>query len=450
MFKKAHDLLLQAREERNLRKATLLRKASADTYNEMIAFSFIFGVINQDDNFTNSTMAMKAEGDLVKMVTNLIADKYNLKGIKSKIIAKRYAIEFFNVEELAQQKFYEKMIKDFTFVFKAVDKAEDAVQNMLSGLNPVTESEFIRKEAFNPFAHAGKEHRNLNIVLSSSISNNVYPIPNKYQDCIASILSTIAIYTQRLKYNRSSIAPIPMSTFVNEEGKEISGVLPSEVQTPEVFAVTTINANTVEKLIDLFNKGYGWIHIRSPKAQRRAIAHILFCMSIHYEYANLQSLVSNPAEQELLDLLDYNPQDFLVDGRVERDDKLYTSLKKLIQYISPNQPQNNTPTKKLRKAPIDPVITPLISSPFIDELIYIYNDISKVHSDPITQSAGQKAFDTGWVSFLERIGFDIKRLVNDKKLSIPSAKAQIENFKSIFRQGSLKQRLARLIRRVQY
>lgn len=430
MFKKAHDLLLQAREERNLRKASLLKKASAETYNEMIAFSFIFGVVNQDEDFASTTMAMKADGDIVKMVTDLIADRYDLKGLRSKPLAKKYALEFFNIQILAEQKFYEKMIKDFTFVLKSIDKAEDAVQNMLSGLNPITESEFIKREAFNPFAHAGKEHRNLNSILSSSIEdsklNIASPIPNKYKDCIASILSTIAIYTQRLKYNRPSVAPVSMSTLVNEEGKEISGVLPSDKETPEVFAIKTINENTVNKFIDLFNKGYGWGHIRTPKAQRRALAHIFFCMSVHYEYASLKSLVSSSEEQELLDLLDYNPQDFLVDGRVERDAKLYNSLNKLIEAVTS------------------------MSGDFIDELVYIYNDISEVHSDPITQSAGQKAFDTGWSTFLEQISSDIKKLNADEPISIPSALSDVESFKIIFRQGSLRERLARLIGRIKH
>ncbi len=430
MLKKAHDLLLQARNETNLRKASLLRKASADTYNEMIAFSFIYGVVNEEDDFAKTTMAMKASGDMVTMVANLIVDRFELKGIKAKLLAKRFAVEFFNVQVLAQQKFYEKMIKDFTFSLKSVDKAEDAVHNMLSGLNPVTEGEFVRREAYSPFAHAGSAHQNLPKILKNSVeaskANSLFEIPNKYKDCIASILSTISIYTQRLKYNRPSVAPVSMSTLVDEEGKEISGILPSDTETPETFTITTINENIVDKFIDLFTQGYGWGHIRSPKPQRRALAHIFFCMKVHYDYASLKGLATTPEEQELLELLDYNPQDLLMDGRVERDAKLYTSLKKLIEVVT------------------------VRSSDFIDELLYIYNDISEAHSDPITQSAGQKAFDAGWSTFLEQVSSDIKKLKTKEPISIPSAYSAIESFKGMLRQGSLRERLARLIGRIKH
>jgi hypothetical protein len=87
---------------------------------------------------------------------------------------------------------------------------------------------------------------------------------------------------------------------------------------------------------------------------------------------------------------------------------------------------------------------------FLDELTYIYNDVNPF--DPISKTTGQKAFGTGWKTFLQEIGQDLKASETGNPLLIPSAESAIENTSHIFKQGSqkkasLKSRVASLLRR---
>lgn len=171
LLKKAHSLLLQARTESNPRKATMLRKASAETYNQMIAFAFIYGVITQNDDIDTVTQAMATGGENFENGIMKLISKTQSISFKSLSISRRLATEFFNASQLGNQKFYEKMIKEFTYTLKSVDRAEDAVHNILAGFNPVTDSAYQKVDAKNAFAHAGKEHSVLPTLFKTPLLN---------------------------------------------------------------------------------------------------------------------------------------------------------------------------------------------------------------------------------------------------------------------------------------
>ncbi len=424
LIKKAHSLLLLARAENNPKKALILRKASYDFYNEMIIVAFIYGVVTQKDGFAEVALSLSGTGTLTEKVAKIIAQSEGL----SKPTAIRLAREFFEAGDLGGINFYGKMIRDFTLALKSKDKAEDAVQNIFAGINPITESEYGKTEARNPFAHAGKEHMTLPTLFMNTVSKlREYPnapIENKGEVCKASILKTLGILEQRLKFNTKRVVPIQLED-VSVGGKPLSEVkdISSEPEAPLLKFVTE---ETVDKFLKLFQKGYGWKSIRTPKAQRRALSHILFCMEVHYERADLESLITNNEELTLLNQLDMSPSKVLSLGTVEGQNTLHSSLTNLIAMVSS------------------------LSTDFLDMLISIYQGINQI--DDIKETVNKKAFTDGWKRFLKEIGNDIQALKADSELLIPSASPIIDDMESILKQGSkkkasMKDRVASLLKR---
>lgn len=440
LLKKAHSLLLQARTESNPRKATMLRKASAETYNQMIAFAFIYGVITQNDDIDTVTQAMATGGENFENGIMKLISKTQSISFKSLSISRRLATEFFNASQLGNQKFYEKMIKEFTYTLKSVDRAEDAVHNILAGFNPVTDSAYQKVDAKNAFAHAGKEHSVLPTLFQNTTAelkvNSLANVPNKYQDCVNSILSTITIYNNRLKYNSRGKGLTRTDTFStfntndDEDATPFENKLRDQNKNPEQFLSSMINETTLDRLIDLFHLGYGWKSVRTPVTQRKAISHILFCMKL--ASSNIFSLANTQQEKELYLQLAYPATKLFEDGRVVRDLKLATGLENLV--IAINQADA-----------LDQI------SEFLYAIVNLYEEINTI--DDITVSVGEKAWDKAFTAFFQEIGQDIEAQNNETALLIPSAENLIENVKHIFKQGSqkrkasLKARVASLLRR---
>ena len=439
LIKKAHSLLLQARNETNPRKAMLLKKASATTYNEMIAFAYIYGVITQDDDIDNVTQAMATGGDNFENGIIKLISKTQGISFRNISVARKLATEFFNASQLGNQRYYEKMIKDFTYTLKSVDKAEDAVHNILAGFNPVTQTAYQKVEAKNAFAHAGKEHSVLPALFQKTVEelkvNSLTSIPNKYQDCVNSILSTITLYNNRLKFNSRGKGLTQTESFsaLTKNDDETSTPFENKIKdkdlNPEQIAGSMITENTLDRLIELFKLGYGWKSIRTPAKQRRAISHILFSMKL--AYSNLSSLISSKDDMKLYSQLAYPAQKLFEDGRVIRDTKLADGLENLS--IAVNQADA-----------LDEF------SEFIVAVINLYESINP--TDDITESVGEKAWDKAFSSFFQEIGQDIEAISSETPLLIPSAHSLIDNIAPIFKQGSqkkasLKSRVASLLRR---
>jgi len=424
LIKKAYSFRVQARTENNPQKAMMLRKASADLYNQMVIYAFVYGVVTQDDNLSSVYAKMSGSGTLLEKIRKLIVSE----GVSMRI-ANIIATEFFEIEKLSENNYYAKMMRDFTSAFKSKSKAEDAIQNIFAGVNPMTEKDY-REEAKNPFAHAGKEHANLPTLFKNAVEllekkpNAV--IESEYKSCISSIMKTLGLLEFRLKYSETTRTK-PVSITKDEGTSTSIDTMVDKGPTPEAYSLKILTEGTVQQFTKLFQKGYGWKSIRSPQAQRRAISHILFCMHVHYERADLETLISNNEEMTLLNQLDLSPEKVVSLGTVQSRETLYSSLNNLV-----------TMTKSL-------------STDFLDELNAIYSDINE--DDDITVTVSKSAFVSGWKNFLSEIGNDIKALGADTELSIPSASSLIEDIGTVLKQGSkkkastLKNRVASLLRR---
>jgi len=445
LIKKAHSLLLQARAESNPRKAMLLRKASVSTYNEMIAFSFIYGVVTGESDYANTTKSMNEGGnDFAQKVAYLIQKTHGLpmertiSGTRTDI-AYRLAIEFFGADKLGKLNFYNAMLKGFQFALRSQDKAEDAIHNVLTGRNPVTDSEYTRAEERNQFAYAGKNHSNLGSTFLSSLASLTEdknaPIINKFGDCKASILSTIGLLKERLKYysGGSHGIPVDYAEDIRRKRNQNSGIersvedyLPSTVEDQEVGLLSVLSESAINTMIQLFQKGYGW-KAENSQADRKALAFYFFVMKVYFEANELNDIVEFEDERELLESIALSPAHITSSGVAAIGRELYLKQKAVIKMVKER------------------------ASEFLEELTYIYEDINPL--DSITESAGDRSFTTAWTIFLSEIGKDIQALKAGLPLPInPSAEATLESASHIFKQGSkkkasLKSRVASLLRR---
>ena len=429
IIKKAHSLLLQARTETNPQKALLLKKASADYYSQIIAFSYIYGIVTGESN-PNEILRYSQSGNLNDQVAKLIKEKQLLNGFENRL-AKKLATEFFNTSNLATLNFHNKMLKSFSIALRSKEKAEDAIHNILTGLNPVTGREYSRVEEKNQFAYAGLKNeivRNLFLATVEELNGNPNALIQSASDDIASgIFYTITLIETRLKHNRSN--PIVQRSDSMEDIQQIRQTNRSvdEVLPPmyENFDALLITKDTINQLIELLQQGYGW-KTKKSRTQRIAIAFFLFCMEVSFRKNQLQQLVIDEEEQELLNEIAISPANFMELSGLNRL-QLQSVYKKL--------------GKKLGKS----------SSDFLEELELIYADINPM--DQLNAPAGDRAFQASWTEFLDEIGQDITAFKNGLDLPVlPGAENEIENASLIFKQGSkkkasLKNRVASLLRR---
>jgi hypothetical protein len=453
LIKKAHSLLLQSRAETNPRKASILRKASIDTYNEMIAFSFIYGVVTGDSDYASTTSKMNLGNDFTQTVADLIRTHHNLPTERSlstrgrNDIAHRLATEFFDTKKLSEQNFYNVMLKGFSFSLKSRDLAEDAIHNVLSGRNPVTDSEYTRAEERNQFAFAGKKHSTLKSAFLSTLASLTVdrnaPIESHFGLTKASILTTIGLLKERLKnysggshgLNVSQIEDIQQRRNQQSDmDRSVEDYLPPSEDMPSEDLFSVFTESSIDKLIELFQKGYGWKYENS-KTNRRAIAFFFLCMKVNFEASIFNELVELDKERDgeedqevLLNKMALTPKHINDVGVVIIGNEIFKIQNEIIQMVNKKDTE------------------------FLDELKLLYEEINPL--DEITQSAGLRAFQTAWTTFLGEIGQDIMALKKDLPLPInPSAKSTLESASLIFKQGSqkrkasLKARLASLLRR---
>lgn len=440
LIKKAHSLLLQARTETNPQKAILLKKASADYYSQIIAFSYIYGIVTGESNPQEIFRLMQQKGSLNDQVIKLIKQTQILSGLENRI-AKRLSTEFFDTINLANTNFHNKMLKTFSIALKSREKAEDAIHNVLTGLNPVTGREYTRVEEKNQFAYAGQNNeslRSLFLVTVEELNTNPNALIQSASDDIArGIYYTIGLIETRLKYNKGN-SIVQRTEFLediqnrrNQQTnieRSVEDSLPSTTEENFENPEFILSQETINQLIDLFQKGYGWKKKKSAVA-RKVIAFYLFGITISFEKNDLQQFVSDEEEQELLDNLSIDPDNLMSSFGVENMSRKIESVhKKLIEKLNSS------------------------TSDFLEELEILYKDINPF-PDALTESAGLQAWDTGWTNFLKEIGQDILALKNDMVLpNNPNAENEIERASHIFKLGSkkkasLKNRVASLLRR---
>lgn len=436
LIKKAHSLLLQARTETNPQKAILLKKASADYYSQIITFGYIYGIVTGESNPNELYRFMQQAGSLTEQVVKLIKEKQLLTDFETRL-AKRLATEFFNTSNLATMNFHNKMLKSFSIALKSKVKAEDAIHNILAGLNPVTGREYRRVEEKNQFAYAGQSNetvRNLFLVTVEELNGNPNALIQSASDDIArGIYSTISLIETRLKYGKGERTEF-LEDIQNRRNQQtniersVEDSLPSTTEENFENPVFTLSQETINQLIDLFQKGYGWKKKKSAVA-RKVIAFYLFGITISFEKNDLQQFVSDEEEQELLDNLSIDPDNLMSSFGVENMSRKIESVHSML-------------IEKLNSS----------TSDFLDELEILYKEINPF-PDALTETAGLQAWDKGWTNFLKEIGQDILALKNDMKLpNNPDAENEIERASFIFKLGSkkkasLKNRVASLLRR---
>ena len=445
LIKKAHNLLTQSRLESSPRKAYMLRKASAETYNEIIVFSFIYGVVTGNSDYASAVSGMDKGTSFVESVAIIIKETHNLperslRNGKQFDIGYRLANEFFNATKLGSLNFYNTMLKGFAYSLKSADRAEDAIHNVLSGRNPVTDSEYTRAEERNQFAYAGKNNSTLRNAflnaLASLREDPSSPIEKMFNLTKASILTTIGLLKERLKSYSGGRHGLPVDFMedIQQQRNQQSGIersvedyLPSGGDKETELFFSALSESAVNELIILFQKGYGWKN-KNSQSDRRAIAFYLFSMKVFFEENELKNIVSFEDEKEILQQIALYPTQIMGSGVAEIGRQLYKNQKDLLKMNSERD------------------------SDFMEELQNIYEEVNP--KDLFAQSSGDRSFQTTWTDFLKEIGEDLIALKEGLPLpNNPSAKPDLESASHIFRyatqkrKASLKARVASLLRR---